>query len=92
MIAILILNIMQQVYQQIRYCNFIAEKIPIGGSIINNEVPILLFNEPNKPNIVSKGTIKISAPEPTSPAKTPVTSPVNVNPKILFINIILEIF
>ena len=49
-------------------------------------------NEPNKPNIVSKGTIKISDPEPTSPAKTPVTRPVNVNPKILFINIILEIF
>ena len=71
---------MRQVYQQIRYCKTSLQKKYQGGSIINNEVPILLFNDPNKPNIVSKGTIKISAPEPTSPAKnTPVTKPVKVN-------------
>ena len=57
----------------------------MGGKIINNEVPILLFNEFNKPKIVSNGTISISAPDPTNPANTPVINPVNVNPRILFI-------
>ena len=39
------------------------------------------------PNIVSSGTINISAPDPISRAKTPVTNPVKVNPNILSINV-----
>jgi hypothetical protein len=47
---------------------------------MNNDVPILVFSDPNILNIVSKGTTTISAPAPTYPANNPDIIPVIVNP------------
>ena len=49
---------------------------------MNKDVPILIFNEFNKPNIVKRGTIITSAPAPMNPADNPLITPMKVNPKI----------
>ena len=59
-----------------------AANNPMGGNNINKEVPILIFNGFNIPNMVNNGTIKTSAPAPIKPADNPLIIPVIVNPKI----------
>lgn len=60
---------------------FHSGKESYRGNNINKDVPILVLIEPNKPKIVNNGTIKISAPPPTTPALNPLSIPIMVKPK-----------